>query len=215
MSTFTLAIGRPTLADRVFSRTIAVDMVLIAAGAALTAIAAQLVIPLWPVPITGQTFAVLFVGATLGPIRGALALGLYLLIGVFGLPVFAAGGSGSLIGSTSGGFVIGFIFAAALVGWLAQREWDRKVVGTIVAFLAGTVVMYAFGLPWLHAVLTTFPAEVMTQYFGTTDVLQATLTGGLYPFLVGDAVKALLAAGILPLAWKLIARADARKEAAE
>ena len=211
MSNLTLSLGRPTLADRLFSRSLALDLVLVAAGTALTAVAAQLVIPLWPVPITGQTFAVLFVGATLGATRAALSMGLYLVLGVVGLPVFAAGGSGGLIGSTSGGFVIGFIFAAALVGWLAQREWDRKVVGTFVAFAAGTVVMYAFGLPWLYAVLTTFPAEVMTQYFGTTDVLSATVTGGLLPFLIGDTLKAILAAAILPLSWKLIARADSRK----
>jgi biotin transport system substrate-specific component len=209
--TLTLAVGRPTLADRVFSRKLVTDIVLVAAGTALTSLMAQVLIPLWPVPITGQTFAVLFVGATLGAVRGAISMALYLVLGVVGLPIFAEGGSGSLIGSTSGGFVVGFVFAAALVGWLAQREWDRKVLGTLVAFAAGTVVIYAFGLPWLYAVLTTFPADVMTTYFGTTNVLQATFTGGILPFLVGDALKALLAAGILPLAWKLITRADAAK----
>lgn len=202
MSTLTLAYGRPTLADRVLSRSLLMDIVLVVAGAGLTSAAAQLVIPLWPVPITGQTFAVLFVGATLGATRGALSMVLYAAIGMLGLPVFADGKSGTLIGSTSGGFIIGFIFAAALTGWLAQRQWDRRVLGTVAAFAAGTVVMYAFGLPWLAAVLATFPAEVMTQYFGTTDVFQATIQGGVIPFLVGDLLKALLAAAILPLAWR-------------
>ena len=211
MSTLTLATGRPTLADRVFARSLATDLVLIAAGAALTSLAAQMVIPLWPVPITGQTFAVLLVGSALGAVRGALAMALYLVLGVVGLPVFASGGSGGLFGSTSGGFVVGFVVAAALVGWLAQREWDRKVVGTLVSFLAGTVVIYAFGLPWLYAVLTTFPDQTLTQYFGTTDLIQATFSGGLFPFLIGDAVKAILAAAILPLGWRAIARADAAK----
>lgn len=208
MSNLSLAVGRPTLADRLFSRSLVTDLVLIAAGTALTSIAAQLTIPLWPVPITGQTFAVLLVGFTLGAVRGALSMVLYLILGVAGLPIFAAGGHGSLLTSTSGGFVVGFIFAAALTGWLAQREWDRKVVGTFLSFAAGTVVLYAFGLPWLYTVLSTFPPATMTRYFGTTDVLQATITGGVLPFLIGDTVKALLAAAVLPASWKLANRAD-------
>jgi biotin transport system substrate-specific component len=164
------------------------------------------------VPITGQTFSVLLVGATLGAARAALSMALYLVIGVAGLPVFAAGGHGTLINSPSGGFVIGFIFAAALTGWLAQREWDRKVIGTFVAFAAGTVVMYAFGLPWLFTVLGTLPEAVLTRFFGTTNVMQATLTSGLYPFLLGDSLKALLAAGLLPATWLLIRRAQTARK---
>jgi biotin transport system substrate-specific component len=194
-----------------FSRSIVMDLVLIVAGTALTSVMAQLVIPVWPVPITGQTFAVLFVGATLGAVRGALSMALYAAIGIVGVPVFAGGHSGSLIGSTSGGFVIGFIFAAALTGWLAQREWDHKVLKTFVAFAAGTIVIYAFGLPWLYAVLTTFDAKTMSSYFGTTDVLTATFKGGVLPFLIGDTIKAILAAAILPASWLLVRRADASK----
>jgi biotin transport system substrate-specific component len=210
MTISTLALGRPTLADRLIARSLPSDIILVAAGAALTAIAAQVVVPLWPVPITGQTFAVLLVGAALGATRGALSLALYLVLGVAGLPVFAGGHHGSLFGSTSGGFVIGFIFAAALTGWLAQRKWDHKVVGTFVAFAAGTLVIYAFGLPWLYTVLKTFPAATMITAFGTTNVLQATVQGGVVPFLFGDLLKALIAAAILPLSWRLISRADAR-----
>ena len=137
MSTLSIAYGRPTLADRIFSRSIVTDIILIAAGTALTSILAQIAIPLWPVPITGQTFAVLFVGATLGVTRAVLSMVLYLAIGLLGLPVFAPQANGchitglaALLGPT-GGYLIGFILAAAFVGWLAQREWDRKWLRTL------------------------------------------------------------------------------------
>ena len=202
---------RLVLADRVFPRHLVVDATLIALGAALTAALAQVVIPLWPVPITGQTFAVLFVGTVLGSIRGAISMALYLVVGVLGAPIFADGKSGSLIGSTSGGFVIGFVVAAFVVGLLAERQWDRKVLRTFVSFVAGTVVIYAFGLPWLYVVLSTFPAEVLTDYFGTTNVLQGTIQGGIVPFLIGDTIKAVLAAALLPAAWKLLGPLEKRE----
>jgi biotin transport system substrate-specific component len=168
---------------------------------------AQIAIPLWPVPITGQTFAVLFVGATLGVARAALSMVLYLVIGFAGLPVFAPQADGSHLTGTSavfgatGGYLIGFIFAAALVGWLAQREWDRRWVGTLLAFVAGTAVIYAFGLPWLF---------VSLRNLHVVHPLQATLTGGLYPFLVGDALKAIIAAVGLPIAWRLVGSSNKR-----
>jgi biotin transport system substrate-specific component len=153
---------------------------------------------MWPVPITGQTFAVLFVGATLGSLRGALSMLLYVGLGVAGLPIFAEGGAGleKLAGPT-GGYMIGFVLAAALVGWLAQKEWDRKVLGTIGAFLAGTAVIYAVGLPWLSVAL---------GQLGYPNDLSATLQAGLYPFIPGDLIKALAAGGLLPLVWKLTSR---------
>ena len=200
MSTISIAYGRPTLADRIFSRGLVTDIILIAAGTALTSILAQIAIPLWPVPLTGQTFSVLFVGATLGVTRAALSMVLYLAIGLLGLPVFAPQADGShitglaaLLGPT-GGYLIGFILAAAFVGWLAQREWDRKWLRTLLAFLGGTVLIYAVGLPWLFVALTNLHVA---------NPLQATLAGGLYPFLIGDAIKAILAAVILPLVWRL------------
>ena len=199
MSNITLAASRPVLADRLGARSIATDIAFIAAGAALTAGAAQIVIPMWPVPITGQTFAVLFVGATLGSLRGALSMLLYIGLGVAGLPVFSEGGAGlaKVLGPT-GGYMIGFVLAAALVGWLAQREWDRKVLGTIGAFLAGTVVIYAVGLPWLSVVL---------GQLGRPNDLMATLQAGLFPFIPGDILKAVLAGALLPTTWKLVNRA--------
>jgi biotin transport system substrate-specific component len=179
---------RLVLADRVFSRSLLMDAVLVVSGAALVTIFAQLYVPLWPVPVTGQTLAVLLVGATLGSLRGALALVLYAVVGIVGLPVFSEGthGLGVLAGPT-GGYIVGFIISAALVGWLSERAWDRKILKALATFAAGTLVVFAVGLPWLAIVL------------GLT--FEQTLVAGLYPFLIGGAIKALLAAALLPLAW--------------
>jgi biotin transport system substrate-specific component len=196
MTTLTLATGRPTLADRLFSRSLATDAVLIAAGAGLTAIAAQVVVPLYPVPITGQTAAVLIVGGALGATRGALAMALYAVLGLF-LPVYSEGaqGLGVILGPT-GGYIVGFIAAAALTGYLAQRQWDHRILGGIAAFSAGTVVTFAFGLPWLAIALGLD--------------LEQTLQGGLYPFLVGGLVKAVFAASVMRLVWLGVHRSDRR-----
>lgn len=195
MSNFTLAATRPVLADRLGTSSIVTDIAFIAAGAALTAGAAQIVIPMWPVPITGQTFAVLLVGTSLGALRGSLSMVLYIALGAMGLPVFAEGASGlaKIVGPT-GGYLLGFVLAAALTGWLAQLQWDRKVLKTILSFLLGTVVIYAIGLPWLSAYLGTV---------GAPNDLGATLQVGLYPFIPGDIIKALVAGGLLPLIWKI------------
>lgn len=203
MSTVTLAVGRPTLADRIVSRSLATDLVLIAAGAALTAVAAQVAVPLWPVPITGQTLAVLLVGVTLGAVRGALSLTLYAILGIVGLPVFSEQSSGwSVVAGPTGGYIIGFIFAAAFTGWLAQREWDRRPVWAFLAFLAGSVIPFAFGLPWLAAALGNL---------GLDNDLNAVLSAGLYPFILGGVIKAALGAGIISLAWFSVRRRDARE----
>lgn len=179
---------RLVLADRVFARSAALDVVLVVAGAALTAVLAQVAVPLWPVPVTGQTLAVLLVGATLGAWRATASMGLYALVGVLGLPVFSDYSSGMaiLLGPT-GGYILGFIPAAFLVGWLSARSWDRQVLKALATFLGGTVVVFAVGLPWLAVALGL-------------DA-QQTLQGGLYPFILGGAIKAAIAAGLLPLAW--------------
>ncbi|WP_349898093.1 biotin transporter BioY [Parafrigoribacterium soli] len=199
MSNLTLAIGRPTIADRVFARGLPMDIALIAAGAGLTAIAAQVSIPIWPVPITGQTLAVLLVGSTLGALRGTLSMVLYAVLGIVGLPVFsdATHGINVILGPT-GGYIVGFVLAAALTGWLAQRAWDHRIVGAILSFSAGTVVTFAIGLPWLAATLHLN--------------LEQTLEAGLYPFILGGAVKALIAAAIVRFSWHQIAAADDRDE---
>jgi biotin transport system substrate-specific component len=207
MSSLSLAIGRPTIADRVLPRALATDLVLVAAGAALVAVAAQLYVPMWPVPISGQTFAVLLVGTALGASRGALSMVLYAVLGLVGLPVFTDGSAGvSVLGGTTGGYIVGFVFAAAVSGWLAQRAWDRRVLGTLATFAAGTVTIYAFGLPWLAVVLSGM---------GVSDVLGTTIAGGLLPFLVGNTLKAVLAAGLRSFTWKAIARSDRRSSASE
>jgi biotin transport system substrate-specific component len=122
---------------------------------------------------------------------------LYAVLGLAGLPVFSDGASGvSVIAGPTGGYIVGFIFAAALTGWLAERSWDRKLLRGVLAFGAGTVVTFAFGLPWLS--------------FALQANLQETLEWGLYPFVVGGVVKALLAAGILRGAWGIVSWADSR-----
>ena len=195
--------SRPlVLVDRVFPRSVVTNILLVLAGTGLVALCAQIVIPMWPVPITMQTFAVLFVGTVLGPARGVVSMGLYLVLGIAGLPIFAEGKSGDLFALTSGGFIIGFIAAAAVVGWLANLKWDRHVLKTFVSFFAGTVIIYVFGLTWLYFSLQNLGPEVWQ--FGGSTVLAATLAWGLTPFLIGDAAKAIAAALLLPGTWKLI-----------
>jgi biotin transport system substrate-specific component len=198
MSSYSLAPSRPVLVDRLFARSIATDLILVLVGAGLTAAMAQLYIPMWPVPFTGQTFAVLLVGTAFGAVRGALSMGVYALVGALGAPVFTEGSGGwSVLAGPTGGYIVGFVLAAIVTGWLAQRQWDRRVVGTLVTFLAGTATIYLVGLPWLGTALAAlgYPAD-----------LGSVLDAGLVPFLVGDLLKALLAAALLPTAWSLLGR---------
>jgi biotin transport system substrate-specific component len=167
------------------------DVVLVLTGSALVALSAQLVIrlPFSPVPITGQTFAVLLVGFVLGSQRGALSLALYLLEGIMGLPVFAGGGAGlPWLFGPSGGYLLGFVLAAGLVGGLAERGFDRKFFTTMIAFACGMLAIYIIGALWL------------SNYTGW----QASLQTGVLPFLPGDLFKAILAALALPTAWKIV-----------
>jgi len=195
---------RPVLADRVLPRNLATDAVLVIAGVALVTLFSYLQVPLWPVPITGQTLAVLLVGSTLGAARGGISMVLYGLVGSLGLPVFAPDADGSLssgwhvVAGPTGGYIVGFVLSAVLVGLLAERTWDRKVLKAIVTFVAGSVVVFAVGLPWLAVVLHLN--------------LEQTLQGGLYPFLIGGAIKAAIAAGLLPLAWLGADRIAARRD---
>jgi biotin transport system substrate-specific component len=188
-----LTISTNTIVDRVVPRSKAADVALVAAGAVLTAVAAQISIPASPVPFTFQTLVVLLVGASLGSVRGALSMALYAVLGVVGLPVFAplkdgshAVGMQAVLGATFG-FVIGFIAAAYVVGKLAERNWSSHVVKMFVSYAVGSLVIYAFGVPVLAAVAT-----------GGNVVIAA---GIMTPFLVWDAVKAVAAAALLPLAW--------------
>ena len=171
------------------------DVALVVVASIVTALAAQIAIPLpWtPVPITGQTFAVLLLGAVLGARRAFLAQALYLAEGAFGLPVFAggAGGIAKLMGPTAG-YLIAFPLAAAVTGLLAERGWDRKFVTMFAAMLLGSAVIFALGLAWLSR-------------FVPTPTL---LAQGLLPFVPGDFVKATLAAVAFPAAWRMIGRFD-------
>lgn len=200
-------VARPSSRARAF----ALDAALVVAGAAFVALLAQVTIPLPIVPITGQTLGVLVVGASLGAVRGASALGLYAVLGILGVPVFADGEAGTtvLLGAT-GGFILGFIASAAVVGWLAERAWDRRILKALSMFLAGTVVTFLVGLPWLFVWFTLIGSEVY-QAWGYETALQGTIESGLLPFILPGIVKALIAALIVPGAWALVRRVDARK----
>jgi biotin transport system substrate-specific component len=184
-----IASPRTTVVPRIGVRA---DAVLVLAGAALIAGAAQVSIPLpfTPVPVTGQTFAVLLVGGALGTLRGLSAAVLYVLLGIAGAPVYADHASGwHVFTGATGGYLVGIALAAAVTGRLAERRWDRTVASAIGAMLTGNVVVYLCGLPWLAHSLGTG--------------LSKTLELGLYPFVPGDLLKLYLAAALLPAAWKL------------
>ncbi|WP_327702837.1 biotin transporter BioY [Streptomyces decoyicus] len=168
------------------------DAALVLGGAALTGIAAQIAVPVpgSPVPVTGQTFAALLVGASLGASRGLLSLALYALAGIAGMPWFAGGASG--VGGATFGYIVGMLLAATVVGALARRGGDRGVLRTAATMAAGTALIYAVGVPYL--------ALSTGMSFGQAVAV------GLVPFLIGDALKAALAMGALPTAWKLAGR---------
>ncbi len=170
------------------------DAILIVSGAALTALFAQLYItvPSSPVPVTGQTLAVGLVGATLGARRGASSLALYAVLGLF-LPFYSEGESGwDVIWGASGGYIIGFIVAAGVIGWFAERGADRRVVTTFLAFVLGQLVIFAFGLAGLK--------------LAVGESWSWTLHNGFAIFIVGGLVKAAVGAALLPATWRLVRR---------
>lgn len=179
------------IADRLSPRVR--HLTLIGLGALFIYLTAQIYIAREPVPLTAQTFGVLTVGAALGFRRGGAAVLLYLLIGLVGLPFFAEGKGGMavILGGT-GGYLIGFVVAGAIVGRLAELGWDRHLAGSLGAMLIGSVIIYAIGLPWL----------MVTGGF----TLQETLSYGLTPFLAWDAAKLAIAASMFPLGWWMVER---------
>jgi biotin transport system substrate-specific component len=183
---------RPLVLADLVPGTLVRDVLLVVGGAALTGLLAQVSIPVAgsPVPVTGQTLGALGVGAALGWKRGAASLGLYLVAGMAGMPWYADGSSGTSIPSL--GYVIGFVLAAGLVGALASRGGDRSPLATIGTMVAGNAVIYAIGLPYLAASLHVS--------LGTAFDL------GMKNYLLGDALKILIAAGCLPAAWRLLDR---------
>lgn len=188
----TLALtNKPTVVDRFIKKSLTADIALVLSGTTLTAIAAQMSIPNQPVPFTFQTLAVLLVASTLGMVRAALSLTLYAVVGALGLPVFTAQAHGIeyLFGAT-GGYIIGFILAAILVGWLAERGWSKSSIGMVASYLLGSLVIYAIGSSWL-------------TYGYLAGDWQKGLALGVIPFLIWDAVKAFIAAAIVPEAWRI------------
>jgi biotin transport system substrate-specific component len=165
------------------------DTALVVGSAALVGLLAQVSVHLsfTPVPITGQTLAVLLTSSTLGWRRGTAAMLLYALVGLAGVPWFAAGASGYV--GASCGYIIGFILCAAACGWLAEHRADRKLIGSIPAMFIGEIVMYTTGVIWLAVDLHVGAAKAISL--------------GLTPFILGDLIKAGIAALVLPSAWKL------------
>lgn len=184
----------PTIYTRTFPRASGWlrDMILIVLGTLCVALLAQVKIPLpfTPVPLTGQTFAVLLVGATLGSRHGAASMALYIALGALGLPVFAGGASGlAYLSGATLGYLIGFVIAAYVIGLLAERGLERSVRTSLIPFLIGTLIIYICGVAWLAIVLGS---------------LSKAMAAGLMPFLIGDAIKLVTASLALPTAWRFV-----------
>jgi len=189
------------LGDRMSTR--ARDAALVVAGALFIALTALVSIPVpgSPVPVTGQTFGVLLVGGALGFRRGGLAALLYVVLGFFlpvyadhktGIAIIASVDQGRIVLGATGGYLVGFILAASVVGRLAELGWDRHPLGAFAAMFIGNLAIYAVGIPWLMA--------------ATGQDLAWAIDKGLVPFLIGDAIKLVLAAGLFPAAWWVVGR---------
>lgn len=160
---------------------------LVIAGTVLLAISAKVQVPFWPVPMTMQTFVVLLIGAAYGARLGGITLAAYLVEGAVGLPVFAKGAGLAYLTGPTGGYLAGFLVAAFVVGWLADRGYGRVVATTFTAFVIGEIIIFALGAGWL------------ATYLGTEKAVAA----GVMPFLLAEAVKIGLACALLPTAWQL------------
>ena len=196
----------PAIADELIPRqsaqiNILIDIALIVGYAALTGLSAQIKVYLNPaVPITGQTFAVLLAGAALGSKRGVASMLVYLAAGIAGIPVFASGGA---IAEASRGYLLGFVAAAAIVGLLTERGWGKNPAKLVAAMLIGEVAIYVFGLSWLAFYI---PDEVLSN----RSRLGVLYDWGLEDFIIGDAIKLVLAAVGVPITWEAIHRLKGR-----
>jgi len=196
MSTVALSAQRPrVLADAVPASMLA-DAALVVGAAALVGVLAQISIPLGftPVPITGQTLGVLLAGTALGWRRAGVAMGLYVVAGVLGVPWFAGHSSG--VPMATFGYLLGFVVAGGLLGWLASRGADRTIARAVISMVAGEAVIYAIAVPWLAVSLHVSLATALSL--------------GFTPFLVGDLIKAALAGVALPASWRLVDRTTSR-----
>src|SRR5690606_7895271 len=157
-------------------------------GTFILAVSAQLAVPMWPVPMTMQTFAVTLIGAAYGWRLGGATVALYVAQGAMGLPVFSGGvAAAGLVGPTAG-YIYGFVAAAALVGFMVEKGWDRSILKSTIAMTLGHVVLCIGGISWLANIIG----------------FEAALVSGLYPFITGGIVKIALAVAVLPMAWKLV-----------
>lgn len=238
------ATQRLTLADAVFPRiesdskaaAIARDIALMVGFAVLMALLAQIQVrtPWSTVPITGQTFGALVAGGALGAKRGMGSMGIYILVGMFLLPVFTppnanvsgtwdlhfilpwAGNENYLWQVTSGGYIVGFFLAAGAVGWLAEHGWDRGA-RVQVTMIAGTLLIWVPGLLWLSYLIATDwvapgGTRPISELIAGSSTLDKTLVGGLYPFIVGDLMKLMAATMLLPAAWALVEKFRGKRE---
>ena len=202
-------IARPVLADLIprptgAARALLVDGALVIAGAGLVALLAKVAFFIGPVPITGQTAGVILVGAALGARRGALALTTYMLLGLAGLPLFAGLSAGPLyVLAPSFGFILGFIPAAFVAGWFAERAWDRTPWLAFVGFVAASLVPFLIGVPYMALVLATMLGQSVT--------MASVLAAGVTPFVVPGLIKAAAVALLLPAAWLGVRALDRRR----
>jgi len=193
--TATLAVAQPKVLADVVSNSRARDAALVLGAALLTAACAQIAFPFpgSPVPVTGQTFAVLLTGAALGANRGALGQLLYVAMGLVGLPFYADGAHGvDVVFGATGGYLVAFPLAAWVCGRLAEARFDRTPLKALPAFTVGSLIVFAVGVPWLAVAADFTMAEAIDK--------------GFVPFILGGILKAVLAAGLLPTAWKLANR---------
>src|SRR5215207_6316450 len=191
---FNMTTLAPTIYTRTFPRAAGWlrDLILMTLGTLFVAALAQvkILLPFTPIPLTGQTFAVLLIGATLGSKRSLVSMLLYIALGAFGLPIFAGGASGlAYLSGATFGYLIGFVMAAYIIGLLAERGLERNVRTSLIPFVVGTVIIYVCGIAWLALILGSYNKAI---------------TAGLLPFLLGDTFKLLAASLILPAAWKLV-----------
>ena len=204
---------RPVLADVFATEGAALwvkRVALIVVGVAARAIAAKIKVPMWPspVPITLGTLAVLSIGAAYGPRLGAATLVAYLLIGALGFDVFASSsaeknGLAYMLGGT-GGYLAGYLLAVVALGYAARKGWDRNILTMAAAMFAGNVLIYAIGVPWLHYVIESGGLYNAANF---TSIWDQTLSWGLTPYLIGDAMKLALAALLFPLIWRAVGSA--------
>jgi len=175
-------------------------LVMVFVGVGFLTASSYIRVPMWPVPMTMQTFAVLGLGAAYGLRLGGATVLTYLAVGILGGPVFSEGASGwAYFTGTTGGYLFGFMVSAALVGWLAERGWDRQIVTMAAAMIIGNVVIYAFGVTWLYLLLV---GQMGLEGWDLARVIDS----GMMQFLVGDLAKLILAALILPSVWRLSPR---------